>query len=86
MVLCKLALLNPDKTKFLLLDTPQLLSVFSEGITVNFLGKKLHPIFTAKDLGVVLDSHLKYDTHDIIVNWFHHVHLNSARLTEYVTF
>ncbi len=56
-------LLNPDKTKFLLLGTPQLLSVFSEGITLNFLGKRLHPIFTAKDLGVVLDSHLKCDTH-----------------------
>ncbi len=28
-----------------------------------FLGKRLHPIFTAKDFGVVLDSHLKYDTH-----------------------
>ena len=56
-------LLNPDKTKFLLLGTPQLLSVFSDGITLNFLGKRLYPVFTAKDLGVVLDSHLKYDTH-----------------------
>ena len=64
-------LLNPTKTKFLLLGTPQLLSVFSECITLNFLGKRLHPFFTPKDLGVVLDSHLKYDP--ILVNWFHHV-------------
>jgi hypothetical protein len=56
-------LLNTAKTKSLLLGTPQLLSIFSECITLNFLGKRLHPIFTAKDLGVVLDSHLKYDTH-----------------------
>ena len=66
-------LLNPDKTKFLLLGTLQLLSVFSEGITLNFLGKRLHPISTAKDL-------------PILVNWFHHVYLNSATLTEYVIF
>lgn len=54
---------NPDKTKLLLFGTPQLLNTLREEFTLNFLGKVLHPITMAKDLGVTLDSYLKYDIH-----------------------
>ena len=54
---------NPGKTKFLLLGTPQLLNTFCVDFTVNFLDKTLHPTFTARDLEISLDLHLKYDTH-----------------------
>ena len=56
-------LINPIKTKFLLFGTPQLLNRFSEGLSLNFLGKTLHPVFSAKDLGVTIDSYLKFDEH-----------------------
>ena len=56
-------LLNPDKTKFILFGTPQLLGTLPEELTLNFLNKTLYPLFSVKDLGVTLDSHLKYDTH-----------------------
>ena len=42
---------------------PQLLNTHCEEFTLNFLGKVLHPIAMAKDLGVTLDSFLKYDIH-----------------------
>ena len=56
-------LINPGKTKFLLFCTHQLLNRFSEGLSLNFLGKSLHPVFSAKDLGVTIDSYLKFDEH-----------------------
>ena len=56
-------LLNLDKTKFILFGTPQLLGTLPEELTLNFLNKTLYPLFSVKDLGVTLDSHLKYDTH-----------------------
>lgn len=56
-------LINPGKTKFLLFGSPQLLKNFTEGFSLNFLGKTLHPVFSAKDLGVIIDAHLKFDEH-----------------------
>ena len=32
-------------------------------MSLNFLGKTIRPISSAKDLGVILDSHLTYDFH-----------------------
>ena len=55
-------LLNPDKTKFILFGTPQLLDTLPEELTLNFLNKT-YALFSVKDLGVTLDSHFKYDTH-----------------------
>ena len=51
-------LINPDKTKFLLLGTRSMLQ-----INLNFLGKTLKPVSVARDLGMHLDLHLSYDDH-----------------------
>ena len=51
-------LINPDKTKFLLLGTRQMLSRLPEDLSMSFLGKKVKPSESAKDLGVLLDPHL----------------------------
>ena len=56
-------LMNPDKTKFMLIATRQLRKRFSSSPVVSFLGKSLEPVASAKDLGVTLDSHLTYDCH-----------------------
>ena len=56
-------LINPDKTKFLLLGTRQMLSRLPEDLSMSFLGEKLKPSESAKDLGVLLDPHLTYDHH-----------------------
>ena len=56
-------LINPDKTKFMLIATRQLRKRFSSSPVVSFLGKYLEPVASAKDLGVTLDSHLTYDCH-----------------------
>ena len=56
-------LINPDKTKFLLLGTRQMLSRLREDLSMSFLGEKLKPSESAKDLWVLLDPHLTYDHH-----------------------
>ena len=56
-------LINPDKTKFLLLGTRRMLSRLSEDLSMSFLGEKLKPSKSAKDLGVLLDPLLTYDHH-----------------------
>ena len=55
-------LMNPDKTKFMLIATRQLRKRFSSSPVVSFLDKSLEPVASAKDLGVTLDSHT-YDCH-----------------------
>ena len=55
--------INPDKTTFMLLGNKQLLGRQLTSPTVSFLGKKLTPLTSAKDLRVILDSHLTYDSH-----------------------
>jgi hypothetical protein len=54
-------LMNPEKTKFLLLGTPQLLKKLPSSMTLSFLGKYIIPVFSVKNLGVILDSHLTYN-------------------------
>ena len=56
-------LINPDKTKFLLLGTRQMLSRLPEDLSMSFLGEKLKPSESAKDLGFLLDPRLTYDHH-----------------------
>ena len=60
-------LMNPDKTKFMLIATRQLRKRFSSSPVVSFLDKSLEPVASAKDLGVILDSHT-YDCHTCISN------------------
>ena len=52
-------LINPDKTKLVLLGTQQLASKLPD-VNVPFLGQQLCPVSSAKHLGVALDSGLIY--------------------------
>ena len=56
-------LINPEKTKFLLVGTRQLTDKMPTFPSLSFLGKTLKPVDSAKDLGVTLDSHLTYTSH-----------------------
>ena len=55
-------LLNPDKTKLLVVGVPQLLRQLPD-FTITLCGKPISPIPVAKDLGVFLDQCLSYDEH-----------------------
>ena len=57
-----MVLINPQKTKFMLFGTRQLVGRLS-GITISFLGKELSPSPSCKDLGVIFDSHLSFNDH-----------------------
>ena len=57
-------LIHPDKTKLLLLRTPQLLSRVPEGFAVSLLGKQILTFPSAKSLEVVIDSHLSFYEHE----------------------
>ena len=56
-------LINPDKTKLLLLGTPQMLARVPKGFGVTLLSKEILPSCSAKDFGVIVDSHLSFDEH-----------------------
>ena len=56
-------LINPGKTKFLLIGTRQLMQAIPPDISLNLLGETITPVSSAKDLDVFLDSHLTYDFH-----------------------
>ena len=55
-------LLNPDKTKVLVVGVPQLLRQLPD-FTITLFGKPISPIPVAKHLGVFLDQCLSYDEH-----------------------
>ena len=56
-------LINPDKSKLLLLGTPQMLARVPKGFGVTLLSKEMLPSCSAKDLGVIVDSRLSFDEH-----------------------
>ena len=57
-------LINPDKTKFMSIGTRQLMISHSVDLSVSFMGRPtLSPVDSARDLGVIMDSHLTYDSH-----------------------
>ena len=56
-------LINPDKTKFMLIGTRQLMYSHSVDFSIFFMGRTLIPVNSARDLGVIMDSHLTYDSH-----------------------
>ena len=56
-------LINPEKTKMLLLGTHQMLKKVPDGFCVTLLEKELSPVPSAKDLGVHVDETLCYDEH-----------------------
>ena len=52
--------MNPDKTKLLVIEVPQLLQRLPD-FTITVCGKAILPTPVAKDLGVLLDQCLSYD-------------------------
>lgn len=56
-------LINPDKTKFLVVGSRPMLQNLPTGMSLTFLGKTIRPVLFAKDLGINLDSYLSYDDH-----------------------
>ena len=56
-------LINPEKTKLLVMGTRQLLSTLPEDFLVTLLGKEIYPVSSAKDLGIILDKSLTCDDH-----------------------
>ena len=56
-------LINPGKTKFLLVGSRPMLQKVPTEMSLTFLGKTVRPVLLAKDLGINLDSYLSYDDH-----------------------
>ncbi|CAB4039973.1 Hypothetical predicted protein [Paramuricea clavata] len=56
-------LINPGKTKYMMIGTRQMMSKLPTDTSISFLGKSLKPVDSAKDLGITLDRHLNYDKH-----------------------
>ncbi|KAK2562733.1 hypothetical protein P5673_014450 [Acropora cervicornis] len=55
-------LINPDKTKLLVIGVLQLTKTLSP-LSVTLMGKIIEPVTTAKDLGVYIDNSLNYHDH-----------------------
>ena len=55
--------INPDKTKLLVIGVPQITRRLPSFPTVKLLGKEIKPVPVGKDLGVTIDSSLSYDKH-----------------------
>lgn len=55
-------LINPEKTKVLLVGVPQLLRKLPP-VSISLLGKEITPVSVAKDLGVLIDQSLTYNDH-----------------------
>ena len=57
-----LLIINPDKTKLLVMGTRQMLQTLPE-FHITLLGKKIAPTASARDLGVQVDAILSYNEH-----------------------
>ena len=57
----KSLLINPDKTKLLVIGVPQLMRTLPSIPPVKLLGKEIEPVTVTKDLGVMIDSFLNYN-------------------------
>ena len=56
-------LINPGKTKLLVIGVPQLIRTPPSIPPVKLLGKEIKPVTVAKGLGVLIDSSLSYNEH-----------------------
>ena len=56
-------LINPEKTKFLVVGSRPMLQNIPTEMSLTFLGKTIRPVLLAKDLGINLDPYLSYDDH-----------------------
>ena len=55
--------INPDKTKLLVIGVPQITRSLPFFPVVKLLGKEIKPVPVAKDLGAIIDSSLSYNEH-----------------------
>ena len=55
-------LINPDKTKLLVIGVPQLLRNLPR-LSITIFGKEIEPVSVARDLGVYIDQTLNYNEH-----------------------
>ena len=55
-------LINPDKTKFIIFGTRQLLARLGD-VTISFFGKELSPLPSCMDLGIIFDRYLSFNEH-----------------------
>ena len=61
---CKNSLLiNPDKTKHLVLGIPQMLTKIPDDLSIALLIKEITPSMSAKNLGLTMVCNLTYDEH-----------------------
>ena len=58
-----LLLINPDKTKVLVLGTHKMLQRLPDDFYVTLLEKRITPTISARDLGIQLDSTLSFNEH-----------------------
>ena len=56
-------LINPEKTKLVVVGSAQLLKRLPPRISLSLLGKTISPVSFPKDLGVYVDEYLTYDVH-----------------------
>ena len=56
-------LIYPDKTKLLIFRTLYMLKQKPANFHISLLGKNIYPVTLATDLGITLDSGLKYGEH-----------------------
>ena len=56
-------LINPEKTKFMLVGSRQLLKSIPENMSLKFLNKTIVPTTFIKDLGITIDHNLTYSKH-----------------------
>ena len=54
-------LVNPGKTKLLLMGTKQMLERLLENFHITVFDKEIRPVLNAEDFGMLLDSRLSYD-------------------------
>ena len=55
--------INPDKTKLLVIGALQITRSLPSFPAVKLLGKEIKPVTVAKDLDVIIDSSLSYNEH-----------------------
>ena len=53
-------LINPDKTKLLLVGVPQLLRQLPS-VSIQLFGKQIEPVSVSKDLGICIDQSFTYN-------------------------
>ena len=56
-------LINPEKTKYLLIGMRQQLQNLPTDMCLNVLGETIRPVRSAKDLGLIRDTNMSYDCH-----------------------